>query len=214
MPFTAILFDLDGVLALSAPAHHWAYTRIFRRFGITFTLRDFERVCLGTPRRQVLTTMLPSLVEPELSRLMQEKGQLTAHYLETRGLDPVPGALPFVRGLRADGMPVAVATASRMPGKLLAAIGASELFDAVVGGDRVEHLKPHPATYLLAAELLGVSAERCLVIEDSPIGVEAGKRAGARVLALTTTETPQALAGADWIRADLCGLDVDTLGDR
>ncbi len=282
-PFAAILFDLDGVLALSAPAHHWAYQQIFAREGLSFTMADFERVCLGTPRRRVLTTMLPGITEPRLGELMAEKGRLTIRYLETHGLPPVPGALEFAAAARARGVSVAVAPPppqprrlraaqgaaarvarvvgggqverastksagpptpparppgpppppratprapgargppgpppppSRMPGVLLAAMGADALFDVVVGGDQVEHPKPHPDTYLRAASQLAVPAARCLVIEDSPIGIEAGKRAGARVLALTTTEHPDALGAADWIRPGFAGLTLEALTPR
>jgi len=101
-----------------------------------------------------------------------------------------------------------------MPGVLLAAMGADALFDVVVGGDQVEHPKPHPDTYLRAASQLAVPAARCLVIEDSPIGIEAGKRAGARVLALTTTEHPDALGAADWIRPGFAGLTLEALTPR
>ena len=193
----AALFDLDGVLALSAPAHHAAYRQLLAPDGVDFAMDDFDRVCLGRPRHAALRVLFPDADEARIAWLMDEKERLTRRHLETHGLEPVPGALDFVNALRARGLATAVVTASRTPGLLLGAIGASGLFDVVVGGGDVSRPKPAPDGYLMAAELLCVSPERCLVVEDSPIGVQAGKAAGARVLAITTTETVEALAGAD-----------------
>lgn len=199
MTAAAVLFDLDGVLVLSAPAHHYAFAQILRREGRAFSMEDFERVGLGRARREVLNTLLPGLAEPRLVELMAEKERLTRAFIAAHGLPAVPGALDLVRALRARGLPVAVATASRTPGLLLGAIGAEDLFDVVVGGEEVALPKPDPACYLRAAALLGVDPAGCLVVEDSSLGVRAGKAAGARVLGVTTTATAASLraAGAD-----------------
>ncbi|MFH1465759.1 MAG: HAD family phosphatase [Pseudomonadota bacterium] len=199
----AVLFDLDGVLVLSAPAHLAAYAAILAREGRAFSMEDYERVGLGRSRREVLLRLLPGLGEARLAALMAEKERFTREHIAAHGLPEVPGALALVRALRARGVPVAVATASRTPGLLLGAIGAEDLFDAVVGGGEVTRPKPDPACYLRAAALLGVQPARCLVVEDSPLGVRAGKAAGCRVLAVTTTATAEALreAGADEVLA-------------
>lgn len=199
----AVLFDLDGVLVLSAPAHHHAFAQILAREGRSFSMADFERVGLGRARREVLTSLLPGLTEPRLVELMAEKERLTRAYIATHGLPAVPGALALARALRARGVPTAVATASRTPGLLLSAIGAAGLFDAVVGGEDVPFPKPDPACYQRAAARLGVDATCCLVVEDSSTGVCAGKAAGAWVLGVTTTATAAELraAGADEVVA-------------
>jgi len=213
-PVAAALFDLDGVLVLSAPAHHVAYQQLLADQGIAFGLADFERVCLGRPRRDALRILFPVAGSERLDWLMDEKERLTRRYLDEHGLEPVPGALDFVRGLRARGLSTAVVTASRTPELLLGTIGAGELFDVVVGGGDVDRPKPAPDGYLQAAQLLEVPIERCLVVEDSPIGVQAGKAAGARVLAITTTESGDALAGADRVIEGFSEIDPQwLLGD-
>jgi HAD superfamily hydrolase (TIGR01509 family) len=193
----AVLFDLDGVLVLSAPAHHAAYEALLAAVGVPFSMADFERICLGKPRELVLRQLFPDASAERLAWLMNEKVRLTRRFIQERGLGPVPGALAFVRALRAAGLPTAVVTASRTPELLLDAIGARQLFDTVVCGADVSRPKPAPDGYLLAAQRLGVFIGRCLVVEDSPIGVQAGRTAGARVLAITTTETAAALGEAD-----------------
>ncbi len=195
--FAAALFDLDGVLVLSAPAHHAAYQALLAVEGVEFGLADFERVCLGRPRRDALSVLFPAADEARMALLMAEKERLTRRHVEEYGLEAVPGALDFVRSLRAHGWRTAVVTASRTPELLLGAISVEVLFDVVVGGGDVVRPKPAPDGYLLAAERLGVPIERCLVVEDSPIGVQAAKAAGARVLAITTTESAGALFEAD-----------------
>ena len=85
----------------------------------------------------------------------------------------------------------------------------SKLFQAVVTGLDIEHKKPAPDIFLKAAKLMGVDPKRCLVVEDAISGVAAGKAAGARVLALTTSFSSRELAGADWITETLA-----TAGDE
>ena len=77
------------------------------------------------------------------------------------------------------------------------------LFMAVVTGLDIEHKKPAPDIFLKAAKLVGTEPGHCLVVEDAISGVTAGKAAGARVLALTTSFTSEELSDADWITSTL-----------
>jgi beta-phosphoglucomutase-like phosphatase (HAD superfamily) len=106
------------------------------------------------------------------------------------------------------GMGLKIALASSAdPSKIkinLAEIGIpEETFHAIVSGLDLEHKKPAPDIFLKAAERLEVSPQECLVIEDAVSGVAAGKAAGAKVLALTTSFAAEQLAGADWIAQSL-----------
>jgi beta-phosphoglucomutase-like phosphatase (HAD superfamily) len=78
-----------------------------------------------------------------------------------------------------------------------------EEFDATVNGLELEKKKPHPDIFQKAAEKIGVQPANCLVVEDAVSGVQAGKRAGAKVLALTTSFSPEELDGADWFASSL-----------
>jgi HAD superfamily hydrolase (TIGR01509 family) len=94
-------------------------------------------------------------------------------------------------------VPVAVASSSRRDRleRTLGRAGLLDAFDVVVAGDEVEHGKPAPDMFLLAAERLGVAPEACIVIEDSPPGVQAGVAAGMHTIGVDRTGAP--LAGAD-----------------
>jgi beta-phosphoglucomutase-like phosphatase (HAD superfamily) len=80
---------------------------------------------------------------------------------------------------------------------------SSETFDAIVAGDDVEHKKPAPDIFLLAAEKIGLNPKDCLVIEDAPSGIKAAKAAGCKCLAITSSFAPEKLNGADFFASDL-----------
>ena len=82
--------------------------------------------------------------------------------------------------------------------------------------DDIRHGKPNPEPYLKGAEILGFPATNCLVVEDAPAGIRAGKAAGARVIALRTTASDPELreAGADWIVSDLRSVSVEVDGEQ
>ena len=110
--------------------------------------------------------------------------------------------LDFIEKCRSRGLRLAVASSADPP-KVninLEEIGIpASTFGTVVTGLDIEHKKPSPDIFLKAASNLGVDATDCLVIEDAVSGVAAGKAAGARVLALTTSFSTEELSGADWI---------------
>ena len=96
------------------------------------------------------------------------------------------------------------------PDLLLSSVGALPLFDAVVGRHQVPRSKPHPDLYLRAAEMLGVPCAECLVVEDSPVGIEAAKAAGMRVLAITTTEPAGNLSRAHGVYGGFAEIPLES----
>lgn len=121
-------------------------------------------------------------------------------------LKPFPGVTGFIERCLSLGLKIAVASSadSVKVSINLAEIGIpEETFHSIVSGLDVENKKPAPDVFLKAAENMGVSAKDCLVIEDAISGVAAGKAAGAKVLALTTSFSREELSEADWIAATL-----------
>ena len=94
---------------------------------------------------------------------------------------------------------------------LLDLMDLRRFFAAIVSGEEVAEGKPDPAIFLLAAKRLGVAPGECLVIEDAPVGIEAARRASMRVLAVVTTNPPEALSGANATITDLQSADVELL---
>jgi HAD superfamily hydrolase (TIGR01509 family) len=202
---TAVIFDCDGTLVDSEPLARTAWERALAPYGYALTDEDADAT-IGLPYPRVHgyyaeRADLPA-AEPFWSEL---SGELFA--LIDSELAPFDDAVSAARELRERGIPVGVASSSpreRLE-RTLRRAGLLDAFDVVVAGDEVEHGKPAPDMFLLAAERLGVPPEKCIVIEDSPPGVQAGLAAGMHTIGVDRTGAP--LAGADrvvdFLTADL-----------
>lgn len=200
-----MIFDMDGVLADSEPFICEAAIRMFAGHGVKVKPEDFIP-WVGTGENAYLGNVAKQYGFP--IDIERDKARTYALYSEIiRGkLKELPGAGAFVRNCRERGLKTALGT-SADKGKMLDNLREIELpvseFDAAVNGLDVERRKPHPDLFLEAVRRLGVPAEHCLVVEDSVSGLAAGKAAGCRVLGLCTTNTAEAMKGADWIAKDL-----------
>jgi HAD superfamily hydrolase (TIGR01509 family) len=208
---------MDGVLCDSEPFIYEASRRMFAEtYGVDPTKEDFYPfVGAGEDR------FIGGVAEKYGIRLDAErdKARTYAIYLEIiRGkLQPLAGAVEFVRQCRERGLRIAVASAAdavKVNGNLRQISLTAEMFDAVLTGNDVRRKKPDPEIFLAAAARLGLPAEDCLVIEDAPNGLRAGKSAGARCLGITTKFDPKTLqaAGADWTAQDLAHVPEDIWG--
>jgi HAD superfamily hydrolase (TIGR01509 family) len=176
--------------------HYRAFRLTFEAEGRPFPIEEYKRFAVGASREQVIREVMGELPEARFRHLMSEKERHVREYLDRQAIEVIPGALDFVRAVRSRGARTAVATASRTPDIILRSARAIDLFDAIVGRDSVARSKPHPDLYLHAAQVLGCPPRECIVIEDSPVGVEAALSAGMRCIALTTTESRERLSRA------------------
>lgn len=209
-----IIFDMDGVLCDSEPFICEAACRMFtERHGVTVQAEDFvpfvgageDRYLGGVAAKYGLSLALPA-----------DKDRTYAIYLDIiRGrLQPLPGVEKFVADCRRQGLKLALATSAdlvKMTGNLREIQLPAETFDACVNGSQIEHKKPDPEIFLLAAHELGLPPSECLVIEDAPNGIQAARAAGMRALGLTTSFAAETLknAGADWVACDLAHVPAD-----
>lgn len=185
----AVLFDLDGVLIDSEGVYTDFWASIDRRFPTG--VDDFARVIKGTTLPDILSTYFPDgAVREEVCALLRRQEE----EMEYR---PFPGAVELLRSLRRAGISTAIVTSSSLR-KMQGLFGQHPeldiLTDALVTDEDVEHSKPHPEGYLLAAARLGADPGDCVVVEDSLAGLRAGRAAGAFVVALTTTNPHSAVA--------------------
>jgi sugar-phosphatase len=189
---TFILSDLDGVLVDSGDA----VERVWREWAAEQGLDPDEvgRASHGVPARQVIARVAPHLPVTEAERV----DRLHA----ATGGAALPGAVELLRRER-----LAVVTSCSRP-LAAARLAASGLPDpaVLITSDDVERGKPHPDPYLAAAAALGADPAECLVIEDAPAGVAAGRAAGMTVWAVTTTHGSDELLGADRVAGDLTAL--------
>jgi HAD superfamily hydrolase (TIGR01509 family) len=206
-----VIFDMDGVLCDSEAFICEAACRMFAEtYGVTVRPEDFIPFVGAGENRYLGGVAAKYGIE---WRLEQDKARTYEIYLDIipGRLDPLPGVSDFVAACRERGLKLAVATSAdrvKMEGNLSQIGLPADTFDVCLTGDDVENKKPHPEIFITAAERLGVTAKRCLVVEDAPNGIMAGKAAGARCLGLTTSFGADELreAGADWIAADLSGV--------
>ncbi|MCS5717547.1 HAD-IA family hydrolase [Herbiconiux sp. CPCC 205763] len=193
----AILFDLDGVLTPTVDAHRRAWARLFTPYleshGVpAYTDDDYFLYIDGKPRVDGVRTMLQarglSLPEgsptdapgaPTIWGLGNKKNSEFEAELTERGIAAYPGSLVFLAAALGAGYQVAVVSSSRNAVPVLEAAGIRNRFEVVVDGERAaaEGLpgKPAPDTYQRAAELLGLTPEECVVVEDAHSGVQAGR---------------------------------------
>jgi len=197
----AVLFDMDGVLLDSEEYICRAGIMMFREKGYEVSPGDFLEFT-GMGENRYLGGMaekhgIPFELEKDKARTYEIYGDLVAGRLK-----PFEGVVDFLEKCRSRRLKMAVAS-SADPTKVyinLEEIGIpASTFGTVVTGLDIEHKKPAPDIFLKAADNLGVSTSDCLVVEDAVSGVAAGKAAGARVLALTTSFSAKDLSAADWI---------------
>lgn len=180
--YKAALFDLDGVLIDSETL----YTQFWKRVGERHHLPSptFAYDIKGTTLNDILTTHFPNpKVRADVDRLL--------HDFENEIVYPVfPGALEFVDALRAAGLKTVIVTSSdskKMGFLFRQHPDFPTHFDAIVTACDVTHSKPHPEPYLVGASKAGVKPSECLVFEDSYQGLESGRRAGCKVIGISTT---------------------------
>ena len=192
------LFDIDGTLVDSSVAIEEVWRQVAREFGGDET--EILRNCHG--RRDI--DMAEEFFAPEDREAVLARVTLLDMEF-VNGTVSVPGAQQVLATLD-DNRWAAVTSGPRplMAARLRAA--GLPIPRVLITGDDVQIGKPHPEGFLLAARALGVPPTSCVVVEDSPAGVAAGKAAGALVIALTTTHRPDVLTEADIVLGDLTEL--------
>lgn len=201
----ALLFDLDGVLVDSRACIEFIWRSWGRARG-----REVEpilRVAHGRRISDTLAEMAPDL------NLADEVAWLDAlEEREFRGVAPVPGAAELLRGLPPDRWAVVTSGSPRVAEGRIEAAGLPRPPLLSTAAD-VTRGKPAPEGYLLAAATLGVDPARCLVFEDAPAGVAAGKAAGMTVIGVEGTVSGASLRMADQVIPRVALIKVDQRGD-
>jgi HAD superfamily hydrolase (TIGR01509 family) len=183
------LLDMDGVVCHNMPAHEAAWTSFFREHGIELEIDEFRANTMGMPTREVLRYYFKRDVpaeEAHAAALVKET-LYRKLYLPERAA--AKGLFPFLKGARAGGYRVGLGTGSKDDNVtfILDGLSLRPWFDAVVDGGMVTKGKPDPETFLILADKLKVAPKNCVVFEDSLLGEEAARRAGMKVIAITTS---------------------------
>ena len=197
-----VLFDLDGVLVDSTPAVARVWADWAREHG--FDPDEVVKKGHGRPSIATIRELLPHANHAAEDREVERR-----EIADVDGVIPLPGAMELLLALPLERWAIVTSCTRPLAGVRIAAARLPKPSYLVTSTD-VKHGKPDPEPYLKGAQLLGVPASECIVIEDAPAGIRAGKAAGARVLALRTTASDAELqqAGSDWIVDDCAALFV------
>ena len=198
----AALFDFDGVVVDTEPQ----YTLFWDEKGKKYhpEIPNFGHHIKGQTLIQIYKQFFrePQGLQDEITRQLLDY-ELTMHF------EYIDGVVDFMKELREKGVKLAIVTSSndaKMANAYREHPELKTMVDFIVTADRVTHSKPHPECFLLGAEMLGVEKDNCIVFEDSFHGIEAGNRAGMKVIGLATTNSAEAIA-------DKCALVIPDFTD-
>lgn len=209
----AALFDWDGVLADSAGPHRESWERLAREEGKALP-PGFFLPSFGKKNDWVIPHLLRWSEDPrEILRIGERKEELYRAIVAERGVDLYSAGPALCESLAMRSVPMAIASSTARANIELSLDQANlrRFFRTVISAEDVRRGKPDPEVFLLAAARIGFPPERCVVFEDAPAGVEAGKRAGMRVIAVTTTNPAEALREADRTLPGLEGLTASRI---
>lgn len=206
----AVVFDMDGVIVDSHPAHRLAWREFLRTFGREVTDCELDFVMDGRKREEILVHFLGPLTDAQLKEYGRLKNDL--FWQGSSEVAPIPGAFEFIECIHRAGIPMAVASSasSSRTRSILKRLGLLAHFTAVVTGDEVPAGKPDPGIYLLACQRMNCPPSAAVAVEDAAAGVRAAKDAGLRCIGIASCGSEQKLtaAGADCVLPDFVNLTL------
>ncbi|MEL6970706.1 MAG: HAD family phosphatase [Bacteroidota bacterium] len=207
-PIEAVIFDLDGTLVRTEPVHCEAWLQILARRGFQYDEEWFEQ-WIGTADRFLAQSVIDEHKLTIPPRTLQKEKEMLFHELVVNENQAFPGIEAGLQSLQAH-LPLAIATnsAERDTFFVFQSTPIRTYMQAVFTADDVQELKPAPEMYLLAARHLGVRPEACLVMEDSPAGSLAARRAGMYVIGLTSSQPKSKMTTAhEWWDRPQAGME-------
>ena len=204
----AIIFDCDGVIIDSEPIHLACFREVLKQEGLELSDEDYYGKYIGFDDHDCFQAVFQAagreITEEKIAELKARKTVLIKKIFST-SVKPLPGAVELIQTAHAAGIGLAICSGALRDelAIITRTIGIDELIDVIVSADDVDRGKPDPQGYLLAMELLEKKLTRRIrpahtwVIEDSPAGIIAAKKAGCKVLAITNAYNRPSLTNAD-----------------
>lgn len=182
MKYTAVIFDLDGVICFTDKYHYLAWKALADEEGIYFD-EEINNRLRGVSRMESLEIILEkaskTYTDEEKVAMATKKNDI---YKETL-VHMSPADLPedvkeALKGLKEGGAKIAIGSSSKNARTILNQIGLGDTFDKISDGNNISNSKPDPEVFLKAAEMLGLKPADCLVVEDAKAGIAAAKAGG------------------------------------
>ncbi|MEM1137533.1 MAG: HAD family phosphatase [Bacteroidota bacterium] len=209
----AAIFDMDGVIVDSNPYHKISLDQFSTKYGIRFTEEELQEKLYGRRNAEWLPLFFgKELSESEVEKYAHEKEALFREIYKNE-VEALLGLEDFLKILTASAIPCAVGTSAPPENAdfILQKTNLNKYFQCVLDSRHVEIGKPHPDIYLKAAQKLKIPSRQCIVFEDSLPGVEAGLRAGAKVVGVATTHSHQELANTHLVIDNFKNLQIADL---
>ena len=202
----ALLWDMDGVIVDSGEYHFAAYVAVLGERGVKLDRKRYYSTLFGRRNWDILRDVLGDLPEDEIRALARQKEEKFRE-LARGHIEPLPGAKELLHRAHKAGLKQSIVSSTPRENieLIVGSLGVRDELDAIVGEEDSERGKPDPQPFTTAAGRLGVACERCVVLEDAPEGIAAGKAAGMRTIAVATTRSVERLneTGADLVVASL-----------
>ncbi len=176
----AVLWDMDGTLIDSEEFHWISWRNTLANEGITITREQFLS-SFGQRNDSIIPRWLGAAATPErIERISKAKEELYRYLVRRDGISPLPGVANWIHRLHKEGWLQAIASAAPRANidTVLEALSATHIFQGIVSADDVHRGKPDPEVFLTAASRVGVSPDRCIVVEDAVAGVQGARSAG------------------------------------
>lgn len=208
----AVIFDMDGVIVDTNPFHKTSLKQFCEKYGYRLSDDELINRIYGRTNNDWIRNIFGELTKEKILELGEEKEEMFRTLYKDH-IQALNGLEEFLKKLKAENIPVAIGTSAPRSNVdfILEHTGLEKYFDAILDQSHVENGKPNPEIYLKAAAALGFDPAKCIVFEDSLSGVEAGQRAGCKVVGVTTTHSPEELSHTDFIINDFVGLEPKAL---
>lgn len=196
----AVIFDMDGVIVHSNPAHKEAIQLFCKRHKQNVSEEFLQNRLYGRTNKEWIPELMGSISPDILKKLANEKERQFRDLFAPK-TNAVPGIYTFLKQLKKQDIPMAVATSAPVENAnyILSALNIDSLFNIVLDSSHVDKGKPDPEIYIKASKALEKKPEECIVFEDSIAGIKSGLNAGCHVVGVTTTHTKKELEDCDLV---------------
>jgi HAD superfamily hydrolase (TIGR01509 family) len=208
----AFIFDMDGVIIDSNPFHKVALKQFCQKYGHDLSEEELKEKIYGRTNKDWIANVFGKLDDKKLKAYADEKEALFRKLYE-QSIHALTGLINFLDATERIGIPCAIATSAPRANVdfTLNRTGIEKYFPVILDESFVSKGKPDPEIYIKTVAALGLEPEMCVVFEDSLSGVEAGKRAGCKVVGLATTHTAEELSSTKLVINDFSEIDPKTL---
>ena len=210
----ACIFDLDGVIVDTVPAHYVAWKTMADELHISFSEDDNEQL-KGVSRidsmKRILEMGAMTRSDEEILEMTARKNDIYVDIISKMTFEDIlPGVTSFIEKLKDRGVAVAIGSSSKNTPTILKAVGLDNAFDVVVDGNQILHSKPHTEVFLKDHDRVSYAPQDCVLCDDAISGVQAAKNGNMKCIGVGN---PEVLGEADKVIRNLEDTDLDILTD-